>query len=185
MVPFILVLIILSLFITITPGAFDEKTVLFLALLIAASWHIIRLSTYKIILYDDKMVECLWWRKRNFYYKNIKHIVINGADFDAAKVGECLGAKKVNKYRIYDIYIVSDDSRKLYFKTKWFTSLESANRAVFDMVRKCDASPATPELIRRISANWTISMLVRLFIWIIVIFPCIYYAVNYCCHSAR
>ncbi len=98
MVPFILVLIILSLFITITPGAFDEKTVLFLALLIAASWHIIRLSTYKIILYDDKMVECLWWRKRNFYYKNIKHIVINGADFDAAKVGECLGAKKVNKY---------------------------------------------------------------------------------------
>lgn len=38
MVPFILVLIILALFITITPGAFDEKMVLFLALLIAASW---------------------------------------------------------------------------------------------------------------------------------------------------
>ena len=78
----------------------------------------IKLSSYQLLLCNDRIIRKLWWRKKEILYRNIDRIIINASCFDAYKIGKAINPqifKKLEKYQIFDVWIIGNECN-IHFK---------------------------------------------------------------------
>lgn len=72
----------------------------------------IKLSSYQLLLCNDRIIKKLWWQKKEILYKDIEKIIINASYFDAYKIGKAINPqvfKKLEniKYLMYGLLVVN------------------------------------------------------------------------------
>lgn len=103
------------------------------------SYLTLKLSTYQLILHNDRIIRKLWWRQNEIFYKDIDKLIINATCFDAYKIGKAINpqiSEKLRKYQILDVWLIGDKCN-IHFKTKWFDSLKQVNDALAFLIEKC------------------------------------------------
>lgn len=113
-------------------------------------YQIIKFCTYGIVLYDDRIVRKLWWRKDEILYKDIRTLSIDGSSFDAYQLSKTVnpsGLSSLKKYQIYNV-LIKDSRNVICFRTKWFDSLELNHAALALLYEKCP-----PGKFKRKAAN--------------------------------
>lgn len=118
---------------------FVETFPILFAMHVIFLYGILRLSMYKIIFYEDRLVKILWHRKQAvIFYDNIDLLMINAAAFDPYQIAKAVDFQKnkLRKYQIFDITIQSK-AQLIYFKTKWFNSVEQAAEVLSLLKEKC------------------------------------------------
>ncbi len=135
----------------------------------------IKLSSYQLLLRNDRIIKKLWWQKKEILYRDIDRIIINASCFDAYKVGKSINPqvfKKLGKYQIFDVWIISSKCH-IHFKTKWFDSIRQINDALSFLIEKCPID----KLQRNQCTNFFIARDIKMIIkWIIVFFILTYVA---------
>ena len=135
----------------------------------------IKLSSYQLLLCNDRIIRKLWWRKKEILYRNIDRIIINASCFDAYKIGKAINPqifKKLEKYQIFDVWIIGNECN-IHFKTKWFDSIKQINDALSFLIEKCPLN----KLQRNQCTNFFIARDIKLIIkWVIVFFISSYIA---------
>lgn len=136
----------------------------------------LKLSTYQLILYNDRIIRKLWWKKNEIFYKDIDKLIINAACFDAYKIGKAMGpqiSEKLRKYQIFDVWLIGNVST-IHFKTKWFDSMKQVNDALSFLMEKCPPN----KLKRDRNSNSSTVHDIKLVIKWIIIFCISTYAAN-------
>lgn len=135
----------------------------------------IKLSSYRLLLYDDRIIKELWWQKKEILYRDIKKIIITPSCFDAYQIGKAINPqafKKLEKYQIFDVWIISSKCN-IHFRTKWFDSIRQINDALLLLIEKCPID----KLQRNQHTNFFIMRDIKMIIkWIIVFFILTYIA---------
>lgn len=135
----------------------------------------VKLSSYRLLLYDDRIIKELWWQKKEILYRDIKKIIITPSCFDAYQIGKAINPqafKKWEKYQIFDVWIISSKCN-IHFRTKWFDSIRQINDALLLLIEKCPID----KLQRNQHTNFFIMRDIKMIIkWIIVFFILTYIA---------
>ncbi len=135
----------------------------------------VKLSSYRLLLYDDRIIKELWWQKKEILYRDIKKIIITPSCFDAYQIGKAINPqafKKLEKYQIFDVWIISSKCN-IHFRTKWFDSIRQINDALLLLIEKCPID----KLQRNQHTNFFIMRDIKMIIkWIIVFFILTYIA---------
>ncbi|MCD8273159.1 hypothetical protein [Akkermansia sp.] len=164
--------IILSLFLWkfCNPDNINNGELPVLAAIFAIGVYLtIKLSSYQLLLCNDRIIRKLWWRKKEILYRDIDRIIINASCFDAYKIGKAINPqifKKFVKYQIFDVWIIGNECN-IHFKTKWFDSIKQINDALSFLIEKCPID----KLQRNQCTNFFITCDIKMIIkWIIVFF---------------
>ena len=136
----------------------------------------LKLSTYQLILYNDRIIRKLWWQQNEIFYKDIDKLIINAACFDAYKIGTAMGpqiSEKLRKYQIFDVWLIGNVST-IHFKTKWFDSVKQVNEALAFLIEKCPPNKLKQDRNSNSSTVHDIKLVIK---WIII-FLILSYAAN-------
>lgn len=99
-------------------------TVLF-ALHILSLFGMVKLSTYRLTFYDDRIVKKLWNRIETLFYKDVEYLYLEDSG-------------NATYYPIFSVWIKSA-KKEIHFRTKWFNTREQANQVMELLMEKCDA----------------------------------------------
>ena len=170
--------IMLSLFLwgLLTPGnAYQSDLPILAGVLVLGVYLTLKLSTYRLIFYNDRIIRKLWGRQHEILYKDIDELIIDDSCCDAAQLGKALGpsiSDKLKKYQIFDVRIIGNGSN-IHFRSKWFDSPEQANYALSFLLEKCP-----PQQLKRgrDSDSYTANDLISVIKWIVLLFILTYAA---------
>lgn len=95
------------------------------ALHILSLFGMVKLSTYRLTFYDDRIVKKLWNRIETLFYKDVEYLYLEDSG-------------NATYYPIFSVWIKSA-KKEIHFRTKWFDTREQANQVMELLMEKCDA----------------------------------------------
>lgn len=95
------------------------------ALHILSLFGMVKLSTYRLTFYDDRIVKKLWNRVETLFYKDVDYLCVEDS-------------RGTTYYPIFSVWIRAA-KKEIHFRTKWFDTREQANQVMSLLMEKCDA----------------------------------------------
>lgn len=130
----------------------DERmfTCLF-AIHILSLFGMVKLSTYRLTFYDDRIVKKLWNRMETLVYRDVECLCLENSGDDADDP-------------LFSVWIKTA-KKEIHFRTKWFDTPEQANQVMKLLMEKCDADKVKqgkPPIMIQLKEMW------ELFQWLLM-----------------
>lgn len=147
-------LILAAVFYVVIAGGLTWHTILnpdkgmftcLFAIHILSLFGMVKLSTYRLTFYDDRIVKKLWNRMETLFYEDVEYLCLENSGNDA-------------DYPLFSVWIKSV-KKEIHFRTKWFDTREQANQVMELLMEKCDADKVKegkPPIMIQLKEMWGI-----------------------------